>query len=118
IYDAVNEAWEVRWFFNGKFHGKPFPIKKFGIIQAKTEALNFAHTVTGATRQEYHSEISGVFWDERTQAWFAKYTCDFTGGMRSRGYSADKWGFEEARRKAEQKVKMSSDWLALQPIKT
>ena len=122
-YDSVNEAWEVRWFANGKFHGKPFPIKKFGVERAKTEAAVFAESLletagVSVSRVEYKSEISGVFWDERSQAWFAKYTCESAGRVQSRGYSADKWGFEEARNKAEEKVKNSSaEWSAVQRLK-
>jgi hypothetical protein len=111
LYDRTNEAWEVRWFANGKFHGKPFPIKKFGVDRAKAEALAFGASLAGAASgPNYSSEISGVFWDERTQAWFAKFTCPSSGLVRSRGYSADKHGFEEARRKAEDKRKSSPEF--------
>jgi hypothetical protein len=121
LYDSINEAWEVSWFENGKYHGKPFPIKKFGVERAKVEALTFATAVSekpgvAATRPEYKSEVPGVFWDERTQAWFAKYTCVSTGTARSCGYSADKWGFSEARKKAEDKVKSSPEYAALMRV--
>lgn len=40
-YDSLNEQWEVFWFEHSKLNAKPFPVKKFGIEQSKTEAEFF-----------------------------------------------------------------------------
>ncbi|CCF75645.1 transcription factor with AP2 domain(s), putative (ApiAP2) [Babesia microti strain RI] len=44
-YNEVNEHWEVFWCQNGKLNGKPFPIRKYGVFDAKKLAYEFANTV-------------------------------------------------------------------------
>ncbi|KAF8817785.1 AP2 domain transcription factor AP2VIIb-2, partial [Cardiosporidium cionae] len=41
-WENLNEAWEVYWYEYNKLNAKPFPVKKFGVTQAKAEALKFA----------------------------------------------------------------------------
>jgi hypothetical protein len=99
-WDSLNEAWEVFWFEGGKFHAKPFPVKKFGVDQSKQEAGRFLDELktTGRFRvPEERGTGDGVFWDERMQCWFS------LSDGRVRGYGAVKHGFEQSKKRATEK---------------
>jgi hypothetical protein len=109
VYDKLNEQWEVVWQENNKMNGKPFPIKKFGIEESKSEAINFLAELRNSRRLSAdhvpkHSSSSSVFWDDRMQSWFAqiqeprrKYSTP-----KIVRYSASKHGYEGAKQKAQQ----------------
>ena len=102
-YDTLNEQWEVFWFEHSKLNAKPFPVKKFGIEQSKTEAESFLRELMEsgrfAERPKFTSSVPGVFWDERTQAWFVKDS--------RKSFGAIKHGFAQAQRLAEQEASKS-----------
>ena len=101
-YDSLNEQWEVYWFEHDKLHAKPFPVKKFGINESKTEAENFLRQLKESGRYghklgELRSTVSSVFWDERMQMWISLET--------GKGFSASKHGVEKAKLLAERDAK-------------
>ena len=103
-FDTVNEQWEVFWYENNKLNAKPFPIKKFGIEQSKTEAIKFMNELVETGRysrdltsnENLRSDVDGVSWDDRLQSWIA------FDGKGSRAFSASKHGVHGARQLAEQ----------------
>lgn len=95
-WDVLNEQWEVSWFENMKWNGKPFPVKKFGVVQSKQNAVEFARSISSAPLQPPpKSSKPNVFFDSRLQSWVA------LGGPKVRGFSATKHGHARARELAE-----------------
>ncbi|KAF8820145.1 AP2 domain transcription factor AP2VIIb-2 [Cardiosporidium cionae] len=102
-WENLNEAWEVYWYEYNKLNAKPFPVKKFGLTQAKAEALKFAHQLKregrlGLQKPSFESGMDGIFWDEALSGWVA---VGYEKGRPStRVYSAEIHGFEESKRLA------------------
>ena len=116
----VNEQWEVFWFEYEKLNAKPFPVRKFGVERAKSEALAFLKEIKESGRmfvRPNYSETNSpnVFWDERMQSWFATYT-DEEGRPRSAGFCAGKWGFETSRLKAIERSRSGQTGLWLSKL--
>lgn len=107
-WEPLNEAWEVYWYEHQKLNAKPFPVKKYGAEAAKKEAFAFLDELKSKGRfcdQKPHhlSSIEGVKWDEKLACWVA--LCAKGGRPRSRSFSAELHGFENAKFLAESYVK-------------
>ncbi|PHJ20284.1 ap2 domain transcription factor ap2viib-2, partial [Cystoisospora suis] len=110
IWEALNEAWEVYFYENFKKSAKPFPVKKFGIKQAKREALQFLQQMKKEGRLEkprFHAEEGkgdgSVTFDQVTGSWVCRYFDAETGRGTSRAFGGDYHGFEEAKSLAIQR---------------
>eukprot|EP00927_Polykrikos_kofoidii_P020973 TRINITY_DN20000_c0_g1_i1.p1 TRINITY_DN20000_c0_g1~~TRINITY_DN20000_c0_g1_i1.p1 ORF type:complete len:297 (-),score=35.87 TRINITY_DN20000_c0_g1_i1:745-1548(-) len=101
-WENLNEAWEVFWYENNKLNARPFPVKKFGIEQAKREASDYYDALVEAgrvhERPKREAPQDGIFYDERFQTWMCFFWRD--GRPQSRGFPASKYGFEGAKRLA------------------
>jgi len=99
----INEQWEVFWYELEKLNAKPFPVRKFGVERAKSEAIDFSASLRASGRMFQKpnniADSPNVFWDDRLQCWFATFT-DAQGMSRSAGFSAGKWGYDTSRQKA------------------
>jgi AP2 domain len=101
-FDFLNEQWEVFWWEYEKLNAKPFPVKKYGVELSKREAASYERKLKEERKMhmppDYEEEINDqVFFDDRLQTWFATYTDETTGKRKCKGFSAIKWGFEQAR---------------------
>eukprot|EP00440_Ansanella_granifera_P018243 gb/GFBE01019810.1/.p1 GENE.gb/GFBE01019810.1/~~gb/GFBE01019810.1/.p1 ORF type:complete len:276 (+),score=48.69 gb/GFBE01019810.1/:1-828(+) len=98
-WDELREGWEVYWYENSKLTARPFPVKKFGIEKAKTEAFKFFDELEAAGRLGQRPRMEqpqdGVFYDQRMQSW----VCFFWRGGRphSRCFAATKYGYDGAK---------------------
>ncbi len=108
VYDPVNEQWEVYWHEHMKLTAKPFPVKKFGIEQSKTQAIKFLEELRAAGKlgtqdnaREMTSNVGGVFWDDRLQSWIS------ITSEGSRAFSASKHGSAKAKQLAEDRSESS-----------
>ncbi|CZT98815.1 hypothetical protein PFAG_03246 [Plasmodium falciparum Santa Lucia] len=105
-YEELNEQWEVYWFENNKLNAKPFPVKKFGINDAKREAIKFYESLKVQQRimpkPKYESGVEGVHYDIITNCWVAFYRSNNFPVCRS--FSAEYHGFETAKQMAIERV--------------
>lgn len=99
MWEDLNEAWEVYWYENNKLNAKPFPVKKYGVEQAKKEAAAFHDVLVESGRAKSRPRVEqpnpGIFFDGRLQSWVCLYWQD--GRPRSHAFSATKYGFEGAK---------------------
>eukprot|EP00386_Alphamonas_edax_P008994 GDKI01029577.1.p1 GENE.GDKI01029577.1~~GDKI01029577.1.p1 ORF type:complete len:313 (+),score=66.75 GDKI01029577.1:51-989(+) len=112
VWEDLNEAWEVYWYEHGKLNAKPFPVKKFGVEQCKSEAVKFLNELKEKGRFEsnprddpkFASDVEGVSWDHLTSCWVAFSRRKNRPVCRS--FSADVHGFEQSKRLAERKRRL------------
>ena len=101
IWEDLNEFWEVYWYEHGKLNARPFPVKKHGLLAAKTAAIEYLAGLRNAGRcqskpdpQAQVEDVSGVFWDERFQSWVCLYWRN--GRPQCSLFSAAKYGVHQA----------------------
>eukprot|EP00928_Gymnodinium_smaydae_P039974 TRINITY_DN27192_c0_g1_i1.p2 TRINITY_DN27192_c0_g1~~TRINITY_DN27192_c0_g1_i1.p2 ORF type:complete len:277 (+),score=47.41 TRINITY_DN27192_c0_g1_i1:69-899(+) len=99
VWEDLNESWEVYWYEHTKLNAKPFPVKKYGLEQAKREAITFYDELAANGRLQEKPRIEspqeGVFFDARAQTWTCLFWRD--GRPLSRSFSATKYGFDGAK---------------------
>ena len=102
-WEPLNEAWEVFWYEHGKLNAKPFPVKKFGLERAKTEAIKFYDELKETNRITKREDMEvcensgedGVFFDERTMSWVSLFWKK--GRPACRTYSSAIYGHDGAK---------------------
>jgi len=117
FFSQINQRWRARWWDSkGKQHQRSFSVKRYEFSEAKRlaiEARRNAETegarVQPVHRIPYHSSIPGVCYMTKAQGWLARYVPESGKRRVTQLYSVSKYGFDEAKRMAEDFRKAAED---------